>query len=281
MLTPCSQQNGLTIPATFPDALYRKLLGLPVRLEHLEDAWFAVFKGLEGLLRYEGDVEDDYTLFYAISVKPPGSTTMEEINMELDYMEAPNGQLYPRPGQPVTEPSSITKQNRRQYVEDYILWLTHRSVSPQYKAFEKGFYTCLDCKAVTLFTPDSLKLLVEGSQEIDVDALEQTATYEGYSVEDGLIKDFWHVVRSFSPDQLRSLLEFVTASDRVPFDGLGSINFTIQKNGDDDEVSVSHTSILYLNVLIMRSVFLRAAPALGVFCCRNTRAGVGWRRDYV
>lgn len=63
------------------------------------------------------------------------------------------------------------------------------------------------------------------------------------------MKDFWHVVRSFSPEQLRKLLEFVTASDRVPFDGLGGIDFIIQKNGADDEVGVSLRSVVYIIML--------------------------------
>lgn len=47
---------------------------------------------------------------------------------------------------------------------------------------------------------------------------------------------FWLVVRDFDDLQVRQLLEFVTSSDRVPVNGIGSINFTIQKNGDEDLV---------------------------------------------
>lgn len=44
-------------------------------------------------------------------------------------------------------------------------------------------------------------------------------------------------MREFDDLQVRQLLEFVTSSDRVPVNGVGSINFTIQKNGDEDLVS--------------------------------------------
>ena len=37
-----------------------------------------------------------------------------------------------------------------------------------------------------------------------------------------------------SPDQHRQLLEFVTASDRVPVNGMSSVVFIVQKNGDED-----------------------------------------------
>ena len=36
----------------------------------------------------------------------------------------------------------VTNANRVQYVKDYILWLTHKSISEQYEAFARGFYTC-------------------------------------------------------------------------------------------------------------------------------------------
>jgi hypothetical protein len=132
------------------------------------------------------------------------------------------------------EAALVTNANREQYVKDYILWLTHKSVEAQYEAFAKGFYTCLDPVALSIFTPEALKTVIEGYSEIDIDQLQMTALYEEYCIHSQTIVDFWHVVRSMSPDQHRQLLEFVTASDRVPVNGLRSIQFIIQKNGDDD-----------------------------------------------
>lgn len=62
-------------------------------------------------------------------------------------------------------------------------------------------------------------------------------------------------MREFDDLQVRQLLEFVTSSDRVPVNGVGSINFTIQKNGDEDLVSTFCSSLppyvlpLILNLL--------------------------------
>lgn len=50
-------------------------------------------------------------------------------------------------------------------------------------------------------------------------------------------------MREFDDLQVRQLLEFVTSSDRVPVNGVGSINFTIQKNGDEDLVSTFCSSL--------------------------------------
>ncbi|EXJ95364.1 hypothetical protein A1O1_00485 [Capronia coronata CBS 617.96] len=132
------------------------------------------------------------------------------------------------------EAALVTNANRDQYVKDYILWLTHKSIEPQFEAFAKGFYTCLDRTALSIFTPEALKAVIEGHPEINIDELERTATYDDYERHSPTIVNFWHVVRNFSPDQHRQLLEFVTASDRVPVNGLASIQFIVQKNGDDD-----------------------------------------------
>lgn len=132
----------------------------------------------------------------------------------------------------------VTNENREQYVRDYISWLTDKSVRRQYRAFEKGFLTVLDKKALGLFTPSSLQSLVEGIQEIDIEGLEKTARYDdGYGPEHKTIRDFWSVVKAFPPERKRQLLEFVTASDRVPVNGIGSIMFVIQRNGPDSDVS--------------------------------------------
>ncbi|EXJ72688.1 uncharacterized protein A1O5_03835 [Cladophialophora psammophila CBS 110553] len=132
------------------------------------------------------------------------------------------------------EAALVTNANREQYVKDYILWLTHKSIEPQYEAFARGFYTCLDRTALSIFNPESLKALIEGYPDIDIDELQMTTTYDEYTSESPTIVDFWHVVRSMSTHQHRQLLEFVTASDRVPVNGMRSLTFIVQKNGEED-----------------------------------------------
>lgn len=299
LLTSLAIYNGLTLPITFPLALYRKLLDLPVtRLAHIEDGWPALAKGFNELLNWvDGDVEDVFVRSYVFSVEGLGSTihvdmdrtgrdihwpptsepkdqrsskktengsvissesSVRAAKQDLGSSEPLTGSLekpsvrqrfietslsWPlessrlRANSVKSEAAMVTNANREQYVEDYIFWLTNKSIRPQFEAFARGFYTCLDRKATTIFTAEALKSVVEGIQEIDIDALQQTTRYEGgYSAEHRVIKDFWHVVRQFSPDRLGQLLEFVTASDRIPVNGVRSILFVIQQNGIEDEV---------------------------------------------
>ena len=41
-------------------------------------------------------------------------------------------------------------------------------------------------------------------------------------------------MRRYDLDQKRKLLEFITASDRVPVGGMSNLQFTLQKNGVGD-----------------------------------------------
>lgn len=139
----------------------------------------------------------------------------------------------------------VTNQNRHQFVKDYIFWLTDKSVRSQYEAFARGFYTCLDRSALSIFTPEALKSVVEGIQEIDMRELERFARYEGgFGPTHRVIRDFWSIARRFSPEKRARLLEFVTASDRVPVNGISSIMFVIQKNGMGDAVSFIISTLL-------------------------------------
>lgn len=144
----------------------------------------------------------------------------------------------PAPPSPPEEAALVTNENREQFVEDYIFWLTDKSIRPQYEAFARGFYTCLDRAALSIFTPESLKTVIEGIQTINVNELQQHARYEGgFEPDDEIIEDFWKILRRYPQRKLSQLLEFVTASDRVPVNGISSIMFVIQKNGTDDTVS--------------------------------------------
>jgi hypothetical protein len=142
---------------------------------------------------------------------------------------------------PTVEAPLVTNQNRAQFVKDYIFWLTDKSIRPQFEAFLRGFHTCLDRSALSIFTPEALKTVVEGFQEIDATELEHHARYEGgFTPHHRVIRDFWSVVRDYSAEKKAQLLEFVTASDRVPVNGISSIMFVIQKNGVGDLVSICH-----------------------------------------
>ena len=238
ILTSLAIYNGLTLPFTFPIALYMKLLNhQPDHLEDIVDGWPELSKGLRTLGEWaDGDVEDIFCRSYVFSMDVFGTTKNVDMLQRATYK---NDSQSP-------EPSMVTNANREQYIKDYIRHLTHSSIEPQYEAFAKGFKTVVDPRSLSLFTPNALQALVQGIPAINTRDLESVTRYEGgYSRQHRVIRDFWSIVHSWSSlrsksdegDQLRvrQLLEFVTASDRLPVGGESRVVFVVQKNGVGDE----------------------------------------------
>ncbi|KAI0408387.1 hypothetical protein F4802DRAFT_549601 [Xylaria palmicola] len=241
LLVSLAVYNGLTLPVTFPKALYRRLLGEPVtELHHIADGWPEIANGLTNVLEWnesDGSVDDVFVLTYEFSTTMLG----KPISRRMD----PSGrESWPQPSlylnedllraDSPTDVPSVTGENRSEYVSDYIRYMTDVSVAPQFEAFARGFRACLHPKSLTLLTPSLLQSIVEGTQEIDIAELRAVARYSGWDANHRTVRDFWSVVKKFDDRMRRKLLEFVTSSDRLPVGGAGSIQFVIQKNGKEE-----------------------------------------------
>lgn len=234
MITSLAVYNGLTLPVTFPKALYRKLLGEGVtELHHIADGWPDLANGLTTLLEWDekdGLVEDIFARTYEFSVEQFGQPVSREMGASSHWPQFSDLQNSSNP----TDAPLVTNENRNSYVSDYIQWLTDISIRPQFEAFKAGFFACIDRRSLTLFDPDTLQSVVEGIQEIDISELRRATRYVGWETSHRTVRDFWSIVRRYDIEQKRRLLEFVTASDRVPVGGMRNLQFTLQRNGTDD-----------------------------------------------
>lgn len=233
--------NGLTLPVTFPKALYMKLLGEPVtELHHIADGWPDLAQGLTTLLEWNesnGTVEDVFSRGYEFSIDmfgQPVSRQMDDsVDVQWPQFSPHSSATTLASGNPDDAPL-VTGDNREAYVTEYIRYLTDISVAPQYQAIARGFRTCLHPKSLQLLTPSLLQNIVEGTQEIDIAELRRVTKYVGWDTSHRTIRDFWSIVKKYDDRLKRKLLEFVTASDRVPVGGMRNVTFTIQKNGAED-----------------------------------------------
>jgi hypothetical protein len=228
--------NGLTLPVTFPKALYQKLLDEEVsELHHIADGWPDLANGLTSLLEWDekdGLVEDIFARTYEFSVSQFGLP----VSLEMGTSKTPHWPQFAdltTSTNPADAPM-VTNANRNNYVSDYIRFLTDVSIRPQFDAFKRGFLTCLDRRSLTLFTASTLQSIVEGIQEIDISEMRRACRYIGWDASHRTVRDFWSVVKRFDLEQKKKLLEFVTASDRVPVGGMKNLQFTLQRNGVDD-----------------------------------------------
>ncbi|KAI2472832.1 hypothetical protein F4781DRAFT_382058 [Annulohypoxylon bovei var. microspora] len=241
MLISLAAYNGLTLPITFPKALYRQLLGEPVtELHHIADGWPDLANGLTNLLEWnekDGSVEDVFVLTYEFSTSMFGQPITREMDSSRrtswpQFSTHPDSD--PLPASNPRDAPLVTGDNRNTYVSDYIRYLTHVSVAPQFAAFARGFRTCLNQKSLQLLTTSMLQNVVEGTQDIDVGELRRAARYVGWDASHRTVRDFWSIIKRYDDGMRRKLLEFVTASDRVPVGGMANIQFVIQKNGQEE-----------------------------------------------
>lgn len=235
MIVGLAVYNGLTLPITFPQAFYKKLLGLPVeKLSDIEDGWPDLCAGLTTLAEWDpslGSVEDVFSRTYEFSVSFFGKQISRDMTASAEWPQFGSAAAFDAP----EDAKMVTEENRDQFISDYIRWLTDVSIKPQYEAFEKGFFTIVDRVSLSIFDAEGLQSLIEGEQDIDIQELRRHVEIRGFEHQSPHIEEFWRTVEGYDLEMRKKLLEFVTASDRVPVGGVRGLTFIIQKNGGGDE----------------------------------------------
>uniref|UniRef100_A0A4W5JLM8 HECT-type E3 ubiquitin transferase n=1 Tax=Hucho hucho TaxID=62062 RepID=A0A4W5JLM8_9TELE len=229
--------NSIALDIHFPPYCYKKLLTPPIvpcdqntpigmataTLGDLQQVMPDLAHGLGELLCYEGNVEEDFYLTFQVF--------QEELGVVRSYNLKPGGDKIP-----------VNKQNRKEYVQLYAGFLLNKSIYKQFAAFYRGFHSVCASDALMLLRPEEVEMLVCGSPELDMSALQRAAQYEGYSKADLTVRCFWDVVLAFPLELQKKLLHFATGSDRVPVGGLADLNFKIAKiDVSTDWLPISHT----------------------------------------
>ncbi|XP_019715893.1 probable E3 ubiquitin-protein ligase HECTD2 [Hippocampus comes] len=229
--------NSIALDIHFPLYCYRKLLTPPTApcdpnapvgmatatFDDLQQIMPELAHGLEELLNFDGNVEEDVCLTFQVS--------QEEMGVVKSYNLKPGG-----------DKIAVTKHNRKEYVQLYVDFLLNKSICKQFAAFYHGFHSVCASDALMLLRPEEVEMLVCGSPQLDMSALQKAAHYEGYSKSDATIRNFWEVVLSFPVDLQKKLLHFATGSDRIPVGGMAELNFKISKiDAPTDWLPVSHT----------------------------------------
>jgi E3 ubiquitin-protein ligase HECTD2 len=230
--------NSTILDVALPPFAFRKLLAsapahgmgpsahprpaMKYTLEDLADYRPRLARGLRQLLEFDGDVQSTFGLDFAIDVDKYGTT----VNVPLCY----GG-----------ERKAVTNANRREYVDLYVLYLLDTSVKRQFEPFKRGFYTVCGGNAFSLFRPEEIELLVRGSdQPLDIPSLRAVATYDNWGTpkpdeSEPVVQWFWNTFERAPPAEQRSLLSFITGSDRIPAIGASTLSIRVSCLGDETE----------------------------------------------
>ncbi|KAJ2850501.1 hypothetical protein IWW36_001817 [Coemansia brasiliensis] len=205
--------------------------------------------GLRQLLEWDegnGKIEDVFCRAFEVTVSDPLQIWAQHAADGSSRCETVRGLRAPRidtPGTATFELVSggsnieVTDANRHEYVRRHIEFVAFEYVRAQIDALRSGFMRAGDGVIYRMLSGAELEQwLCASAPDVSAVELERIAQYEDeYTADHPVVRRFWRVVYGLLPVQLRQLLAFVTASDRVPPGGYTHITFVVQRNGPDTD----------------------------------------------
>lgn len=195
-----------------------------------------LYRHLIFLKLYEGDISD-LELYFVIVNNEYGEQTEEEL--------LPGGKNL-----------RVTNENVITFIH---LVANHRlnfQIRQQSSHFLRGFQQLIQKDWIDMFNEHELQLLISGSLDsLDVDDIRLNTNYAGgYHKEHYVIEMFWEVLKSFSLENQKKFLKFVTGCSRGPLLGFRYLEplFCIQRaagNASDEALDRLPTSATCMNLL--------------------------------
>lgn len=130
-----------------------------------------------------------------------------------------------------------------------VKWRLERGVQEQTESLVRGFYEVVDPRLVSVFDARELELVIAGTAEIDINDWRQNTEYRsGYHDGHQVIIWFWQVIEKFTNEQRLRLLQFVTGTSSIPYEGFSALRgstgprrFCIEKWGKPNALPRAHT----------------------------------------
>ncbi|KAM1194951.1 hypothetical protein ACFX13_022035 [Malus domestica] len=195
-----------------------------------------LYRHLIFLKRYKGDISE-LELYFVIVNNEYGEQTEEEL--------LPGGKNL-----------RVTNENVITFIH---LVANHRlnfQIRQQSSHFLRGFQQLIPKDWIDMFNEHELQLLISGSLDsLDVDDLRMHTNYVGgYHSEHYVIDMFWEVLKSFSLENQKKFLKFVTGCSRGPLLGFKHLEplFCIQRaggNGAEGALDRLPTAATCMNLL--------------------------------
>ncbi|XP_071479758.1 E3 ubiquitin-protein ligase HECW2-like, partial [Diadema antillarum] len=228
-----------------------RVIGLAIIHHFLLDAFFTrpFYKALLRQLCNLSDLESLDSEFYnsLLWVKDNDITDVLDLTFTAD--EEVFGQLTERELKPNGKNIAVTEKNKKEYIEKMVRWRIERGVSEQTDSLVRGFYEVVDSRLVSVFDARELELVIAGTAEIDVADWRKNTEYRGgYHDKHHVINWFWMAVERFDNERRLRLLQFVTGTSSIPYEGFAALRgsngprkFCIEKWGKNSSLPRAHT----------------------------------------
>ena len=186
------------------------------------------YKSLEWIL--ENDITDIIDVTFSVESEDFGKT------VTIDLI--PNGRNV-----------QVSDGNKHEYVNLLVKHKLFDSIKDQMEAFCDGFNSIIPQEMINIFDEQELELLISGLPDIEIDDWKANTVYQGYTSSSPQIQWFWRAVRSLNQEEKAKLLQFCTATSKVPLEGFASLQgmrgtqkFSIHKDpGSTQRLLTAHT----------------------------------------
>uniref|UniRef100_A0A671MBS1 HECT-type E3 ubiquitin transferase n=1 Tax=Sinocyclocheilus anshuiensis TaxID=1608454 RepID=A0A671MBS1_9TELE len=216
------------LDAFFTRPFYKGLLRIPCDLSDLEFLDEEFHQSLQWMK--DNDIEDMLDLTFTVNEEVFGQITERELK--------PGGSGIP-----------VSDKNKKEYIERMVKWRIERGVAQQTESLVRGFYEVVDVRLVSVFDARELELVIAGTAEIDLADWRSNTEYRGgYHDNHIVIRWFWAAVERFNNEQRLRLLQFVTGTSSIPYEGFASLRgsngprrFCVEKWGKVSSLPRAHT----------------------------------------
>uniref|UniRef100_A0A8C4H2G6 HECT-type E3 ubiquitin transferase n=1 Tax=Dicentrarchus labrax TaxID=13489 RepID=A0A8C4H2G6_DICLA len=216
------------LDAFFTRPFYKGLLRIPCELSDLEYLDEEFHQSLQWMK--DNDIEDMLDLTFTVNEEVFGQITERELK--------PGGANIP-----------VSEKNKKEYIERMVKWRIERGVVQQTESLVRGFYEVVDARLVSVFDARELELVIAGTAEIDLSDWRNNTEYRGgYHDNHIVIRWFWAAVERFNNEQRLRLLQFVTGTSSIPYEGFASLRgsngprrFCVEKWGKVTSLPRAHT----------------------------------------
>lgn len=229
-----------------------RVLGLAVVHQYLLDAFFTrpFYKALLRLPWSLTDVETLDAEFHQ-SLLWIKENDISEVDMDLTFSvnEEVFGQVTERELKPNGKVIPVNERNKKEYIERMSKWRLERGVTEQTESLIRGFHEVIDSRLISMFDARELELVIAGTVEIDVKDWRKNTEYRsGYHDQHQVIQWFWQAIEKFDNERRLRLLQFVTGTSSIPYEGFAALRgsngprkFCIEKWGKISSLPRAHT----------------------------------------
>uniref|UniRef100_A0A6Q2X6N2 HECT-type E3 ubiquitin transferase n=1 Tax=Esox lucius TaxID=8010 RepID=A0A6Q2X6N2_ESOLU len=228
-----------------------RILGLALIHQYLLDAFFTrpFYKGLLRILCELSDLEYLDEEFHQSLQWMKDNDIEDMLDLTFTVNEEVFGQITERELKVGGANIPVSEKNKKEYIERMVKWRIERGVVQQTESLVRGFYEVVDARLVSVFDARELELVIAGTAEIDLaDWRTHTEYRGGYHDNHIVIRWFWAAVERFNNEQRLRLLQFVTGTSSIPYEGFASLRgsngprrFCVEKWGKVSSLPRAHT----------------------------------------